>query len=342
MMNILHIVSSLHVGGAERFVIDLAYEQRKQYHIEILSMGKQDEPLAQEIIKAGINIYYASSLFELNKIFAKFDIIHIHSTHCLLRTLLASFFNRHSKIVYTRHNERVHKSFKWQLTYMLAKIKLHKMIFVAEKARQNYLSFYPKFFQKSQVILNGVLPISCEKTPSKKLRLGHIGRFVPLKAQHCLIEAVALLPKHLKENISLNFFGTGELLEYNQTLAKKIIPNVEVSFSGFVCDRDEIFQQIDVLIVTSETEGLSLAILEALASKTPIIASDVGGNPELVHHEKNGFLYPYHDIEQLQIAITTLATDNTLYQRFSENCLYYYQQKFSMQRCANEYLESYQ
>lgn len=341
-MKILHIVSSLNVGGAERFVIDLAYEQCKQHHVEILSMGQQDEPLAQELTKENITTHYGYSVTILKNILPIFDVVHIHSSHCLLRVLIASLFNNKTNIVYTRHNERVHRRLKWQLTYMLARIKLHKMVFVAEKAMQNYLNFYPQFRQKSQVILNGVLPITGDKTPSEKLRLGHIGRFVALKSQHCLIEAVALLPDELKAKISLNFFGTGELLVHNQNLAKKLIPEVEVTFSGFVCDRNEIFQQIDILVVTSETEGLSLAILEALASKTPIIASDVGGNPELVHHEKNGFLYPYHDIAALKTAIALLATDKKRYQVFSENCLHYYQQQFSMQRCANEYLESYQ
>ncbi len=341
-MKILHIVSSLHVGGAERFVIDLAYEQGKHHHIEILSMGKPNEPLAQELVKANIKVHYAVAILPLRRIFPRFDIIHIHSSHCLLRTLLASCFNSKTKIIYTRHNERVHRSIKWQLTYYLARLKLHKMIFVAEKAMQNYLAFYPDFAAKSQVILNGVLPISATKSPSSKLRLGHIGRFVTLKAQHCLIEAVALLPKELQDKVSINFFGTGELLTANQQLAKKLIPDVEVIFSGFVCDRDKIFQQTDILVVTSETEGLSLAILEALASGTPIIASDVGGNPELVQHQKNGLLYPYHDIEALKEAIVTLVLDKSLYQHYSENCLAYYQQKFSMQRCANEYIESYQ
>jgi glycosyltransferase involved in cell wall biosynthesis len=269
-----------------------------------------------------------------------FDIVHVHSSYSLLRILLASLFLP-IKVVYTRHNERVHTSSKWRLIYLLAKFRLHKMIFVAEKARQNYLTIYPAFAKKSCTVLNGVLPMITTKSESKKFRIAHVGRFVPLKAQHHIIQAIALLPDKIKNNVQLFFYGTGELLEKNKALAKKIIPNVEVNFMGFVTDRNKIYENTDCLVIASETEGLSLAIIEALASGTPTIASNVGGNPELIKNDINGLLFEYGDVEKLAELLTLLIQDKTLYQKFSQHSTALFESQFAIERCTKKYLEEY-
>lgn len=341
-MKILHIVSSLNVGGAERFVIDLAIEQEisLNLNVAILSMGNKKEPLEDEVHKNNISLLHETNISKLSVIFKQYDVIHVHSSHCLLRALLASLFQP-VRVIYTRHNEVVHTTFKWKVTYLLAYLKLYKMIFVAEKAKSNYLKVYSFFEKKSQAILNGVLPMSKEKLVSNSIRLSHVGRFVELKSQHILIEAVAQLPEHLQNKIEVSFFGTGPLLNKNKELAKQETPNVLVNFKGFVTDRNEIYQNTDIIIVTSETEGLSLAILESLASGTPVIASDVGGNPELVNNGVNGFLYEYGDENTLAKKIAKLIEEKELYKNFSSESIKKYQQNFSMNKCAQEYLLSY-
>jgi glycosyltransferase involved in cell wall biosynthesis len=216
------------------------------------------------------------------------------------------------------------------------------MIFVAEKARKNYLSTYPEFKNMSCTVLNGVLPMQTTKSESEKFRIAHVGRFVPLKAQHFLIKAVSKLPENIQNELSISFFGTGDLMQSNKNLANELIPNVEVNFRGFVTNRDEIYGHCDLLAVTSETEGLSLAILEALASGTPTIASNVGGNPELVRNNINGFLYEYSNTEQLANNIHKLYKDRDLYIQFSERSINLFRDEFSMGQCESDYYACYQ
>lgn len=342
-MRILHVVSSLNVGGAERFVIDLASQQKNAMSINVgvLSMGVQKEPLEKEVLCAGITLHLATRISEIRAVLKNYDVVHIHSSHCLFRVLLSAILLP-IKIVYTRHNEVVHQGLKWRLIYMLANKMLSKMIFVADKAKQNYLTKYPQYHQKALTILNGVLPIKKSTGSSRIFRLGHVGRFVPLKSQHVLIEAVALLPLLIQKDVEISFYGTGELMEKNKALAKQLIPNVLVNFHGFETNRNTIYHSFDVLVVTSETEGLSLAILEAFACGTPVIASNVGGNPELVIDKYNGFLYEYADSQSLANNIEKLATDPKLYQQFSAKCQQRYHEQFSMEICANNHLSSYQ
>jgi len=341
-MKVMHVVSSLNVGGAERFVIDLAVEQKQAHGFQttVLSMGKKGEPLETEVNKFNLGLLHGSKISQLRSYLSQFDIVHVHSSYCLLRILLASLFLP-IKVIYTRHNERVHTSLKWRLIYFLAKLRLYKMIFVAEKARQNYLTIYPEFANKSCTVLNGVLPMITSKTENKKFRIAHVGRFVPLKAQHHIIKAIALLPEETKSTVMLYFYGTGELLEKNKALAKKLIPNVEVNFMGFVTDRNTIYENTDCLVIASETEGLSLAIIEALASGTPTIASNVGGNPELIKHNINGFLFEYSDVEKLAELLALLIQDKALYQQFSQHSIALFESRFSIERCTKEYLEEY-
>lgn len=342
-MHILHVVSSLNVGGAERFVIDLAAEQNANagYDIGILSMGNYGEPLESELEKHNLRLHRETDIKAIKKLLSNVDVVHVHSSYCLLRVLLASMFMS-IKVIYTRHNERVHYALKWRFIYFLANFKLHKMIFVAEKARMNFLEKYPSFKLKSETILNGVLPMPLTKNESTYFRLSHVGRFVPLKAQHYLIEAVARIPENIQQHVALAFFGTGELMDNNINLAKETIPNVKIGFRGFVTDRDDIYQHSDALIVTSETEGLSLAILEALASGTPVIASNVGGTPELVEHDYNGLLYEYSNSKQLAEQIVRLYNDKELYKLFSERSVEKFKLGFSMKQCAQNYNLTYQ
>jgi len=342
-VRILHVVSSLNVGGAERFVIDLATQQKNELEmtVGVLSMGKEKEPLESEVLSSKIRLHLSADIFKINAMLNDYDVVHIHSSYCLLRVLMAAFF-KPIKIVYTRHNEKVHQGLKWRIIYFLANIRLNKMIFVAEKAKQNYLAKYPNYHKKALTILNGVLPIIKTPIKSKTFKLGHVGRFVPLKSQHVLIEAVSYLPADVQPNVEISFYGTGELMAYNQALAKKLIPNTLVNFHGFETNRNTIFQSFDALIVTSETEGLSLAILEAFASSTPVIASNVGGNPELVVDKKNGFLYEYADSKALAKCIEALFINQELYQAFSKMSHQRYIKEFSMEICARNHLSSYE
>jgi len=342
-MKVLHILSSLNVGGAERFGIDMASVQLRDQNLStsILSMGKHGEPLEEEVLAQKIPLIITSKLSLLRDAIGNADVVHVHSLHCLIRVLTASFGLK-LKLVFTHHNDQVNRKLKWKIIYQLASFRIDTMIFVVKSAETKFLATYPIFKGKSITISNGVLERKQDKTLSKMFRIGLVGRFVPLKAQHLLIEAISLLPDGLKKRLSLSFFGTGDLLENNRKLACLKIPNAEVNFNGFVTDRDEIYTNIDCLVVTSETEGLSLAILEAIASGTPIIASNVGGNSELVQDGINGFLYEYKDIDSLAKYINELMVNTTTYLTYKQANLDIYKSAYSLEKCAKQYLDVYQ
>ena len=92
-----------------------------------------------------------------------------------------------------------------------------------------------------------------------------------------------------------------------------------VRFVGEVQDVTPYLHSADVFALPSATEGLSGALLEALASGLPVIATSVGGAPDIIQHLENGYLIPPDDVDALKLALQTLLSDSALRARLGEN-----------------------
>jgi glycosyltransferase involved in cell wall biosynthesis len=79
-----------------------------------------------------------------------------------------------------------------------------------------------------------------------------------------------------------------------------------------------LYRSVDVLLMPTIREGMSLAVLEAMASGIPVVASDTSSLPELIHHGKGGFLCGVGDVRSMSSAVNTLAEDAELRRRMGE------------------------
>jgi glycosyltransferase involved in cell wall biosynthesis len=341
-----HIVGSLNVGGAERFVIDLCSVQ-KQLNVKpaIISLGNPDEPLVSECEKNQIPVasYGGSSLlkiFRIGIVLLKFDVIHIHSPHALkFLKLLLPLFDK--KIIYTRHGAAPLTANHWLDLHVNIEKHVDAVTFVSQEGLNNFQNTHKWSATPSLVIDNGVLIKPIVKDESEHLRIGSVGRMIPLKHQVNLLNAVQRLPNKSQNEIALHFFGDGECLNLLKEFHRVNIANVDVDFHGMVSDRKFIYSNIDVLVVTSETEGLSMVIIEAMANKIPVIATDVGGNPKLVINKKTGYLFDYNDDERLSEYIQAFLNNRTLINEYGENAFEYISENFSIESAAKKYLELY-
>lgn len=133
------------------------------------------------------------------------------------------------------------------------------------------------------------------------------GRISPEKAQEVLIEAFARI-KGEHPKASLLIIGDGPSRRALEGLARE--RNAEgVRFLGFRTDMDQIMCAIDLFVLPSLTEGLPNVILEAFACKKPVVATAVGGVPEIVDHGKSGLLVPPKRPDLLAEAIQALLRD---------------------------------
>jgi len=164
---------------------------------------------------------------------------------------------------------------------------------------------------------------------------------VELKNQLSLLQAMAALDTSVSANVEVHFFGAGPSEIQLQQYTKQHDLSKQAFFHGMISDRTKIYNCFDVLAVTSQTEGLSLAIIEAMAHFCPILASNVGGNPKLVEHEKNGFLFEYNDVNELSSLIVRLYENSDLCQQFSQYSRDKIERQFSLAKCANKYQTLY-
>jgi glycosyltransferase involved in cell wall biosynthesis len=135
-----------------------------------------------------------------------------------------------------------------------------------------------------------------------------VGELIPTKRIGDLIEAVAgLAPKWRELRIAIA--GTGPLRDELQDHTRRVGVEGHVEFLGFREDIAELYLRSRVFVLTSRYEGLSIALLEAMASGLPAVVSDVGEARDVVRHGDNGFLYPPGDVGELTRRLSELLDD---------------------------------
>jgi glycosyltransferase involved in cell wall biosynthesis len=169
--------------------------------------------------------------------------------------------------------------------------------------------------------------------------IGTVSRLSKEKGIDILIKATRIL-KDCNQHIYTVIVGSGPLEEELVKLARK--KNVEelVLFLGYRADIPNILNSIDIFILPSHRECTSLALLEAMAASKPIIATNVGGNPELIQEGKTGILIPPNNPEILAKKILLLLNDKDRPKLGSE-ARKLLQQNFSVQKMVNEYEKIY-
>ena len=288
---VIHAVSSLQIGGAERLVVDLAAVQRRQgLAPRILNFGSDADPLCEDARRQGIAL---TNLGGLKSDYAKMAAIwrtlnsvrpaalHIHSPWCLPRlALLLPLFK--GNVVYTRHGAHAYDSIAWKLLHRWAHAYVDQMTFVSEQAQEVHLRTYGARSVPHAVLEFGVDIPSRRSRPRARdgrVRIGCVGRLVEVKGQQILIDAMTRLRSAVPHELHL--FGDGPDRARLQALAQQVDCG-QLYFHGTVLDREEIYRDLDILVVASRMEGLSLAVMEAMAREIAVVATAVGGNSRLI------------------------------------------------------------
>lgn len=147
-----------------------------------------------------------------------------------------------------------------------------------------------------------------------KLHVGFVGRLEDVKNPSLMIRAMARLAvdTSLSRPVELTVVGSGSLLEPLKELARESGVDNLVHFIGPRTDVPELMRTFDAFILSSYNEGISNTILEAMASGLPVVATEVGGNPELIESNVSGQLYPSDDDCALAKALKVYANNESL------------------------------
>lgn len=174
--------------------------------------------------------------------------------------------------------------------------------------------------------------------------LGTVGRLVAVKDQQLLIKAMHKLlceQPELRARLRLLMVGAGPEHGPLTALIDKLALSKLVWLAGDREDIPELLRCMDIFVLPSLGEGISNTVLEAMATGLPVIASAVGGNPELVEDQLNGLLFPAGDANALTRAIATLADSPALRHAMGRAAESHIRRRFNWQRTVDSYLAVY-
>jgi len=251
--------------------------------------------------------------------------------YLLSKSLLPAFALRWLKNAYFLYARKVHdnnigigklKERSIRIKALLNNIDL--FIAPSEYLKNKFIEFgiSPGRTRLSRHGLNSDLFKGIQKVKANKIRFAFIGTILPAKGIHILIESFNNINR---ANAELNIYGrlypyTG--FEHYPPYLKKLVKNENIKFMGEFNQSEivNIFSEIDILVVPSVWyENSPLVIKEAFLSKTPVIASRIGGIPELVTDGVNGLLFNPGDAGDLQRKIQYIIDNRDILRKFSEN-----------------------
>lgn len=326
-LSIVHTVSSLKVGGMEQVVVRLAASQKQAgHHVRVMAI--HGGPLEKDLLQHGIQTEVLGSgrVHRGMRALRYFrtvrpDVVHSHNPTSLHYAALAKLVSR-SGIIVTVHGEiqfRPGTALEWSLVSSVG--------VVSQAALQNLRVPCPT--SKLVVVHNGIAPVNGSGADRGSVRrdLGIAGdtfvgaivaRLSGMKGHGTLLQSLATLRDNAVSVLVLIVGDGAERNELERQAHALSLDDRYVRFLGARSDVDRLLHAADFFVLPSDTEGLPLSVLEAMAHGLPIVASNVGGIPELIDHDKEGLLIPPADPTALAAAIQRLAGDPALRQRLGE------------------------
>jgi glycosyltransferase involved in cell wall biosynthesis len=319
-IKILHVVISLNPGGMENGVVNVARElPADRYEVHVCCLERTGPFAARLPQPENVHVLHKPpgfslrAVWKLNRLIARLrpHVIHTHNLGPLIYGNLATFGGRTRPILHGEHNtlaadELTPRRLRQRATLYRGCRRIHA---VAEGVRAQLvgLNLSP---EKIMTLLNGVDTEKFCPTDRRNARkkigvaadalvLGIVGRFAPAKSHALLLAAFEQLTAEFPQ-AHLLIVGTGGSEEAKvRALAAASPATAKLHFAGFQNEMLPYYQALDALIVPSVLEGLSNAVLEAMACGVPVIAQPTCGNPEAITSGVDGVLAPVANAAEL-------------------------------------------
>ncbi len=339
--NILFFSRSTQFGGTEKIIIEMCEVLVSHVNsITVCSFGNINIPYLNTL---GIKHYFIpdienksprivySILKTLSKIVKDENITIIHSNHRMAAcySQILSLRYRYTKIA-TAHGIFLNKKFLTRFCYRNTKI-----IACGDVVKKNLINDYKLSSDRITVIHNAVkikktkyIPIIDDK--GEKTLIGNIGRLSEEKGQIYFILSIPEIIKKHPDTLFL-IIGDGDDKDKLKEVAKNIKVCEHIRFLGYRDDVINVISQLNIVVLTSLTEGLPLTPIEAFSQGIPMIATKVGGTVEIVHDSENGYLVEPRSPLEIADKINRLIEDKATYIRFSKNAKKTYEEEYSFE-----------
>lgn len=336
-MRIVHVVESLDMGGAEQMVVTLARMQRAHGHDVSVVCLFNEGVLAEEARAAGVPVDACAkrpgldlrAVRRMRRFIAgaRPDVLHSHNPVPHYYAIAATRGVRIGRVLNTRHGMGSSGATgRRDFLFRLAMRATDWGVAVCEAARQRFLTQGLMSAERAVTVRNGIdLTRIRPRSDDAHARLlaglevqgspfvfGSVGRLNVLKDQVTMLRAFAAFCADAAADAAtraaiLVIAGEGEM----RPLLEREIAGLGLTGRAFLLgqrrDVPDILAGLDAFVLSSRTEGYSLALVEASAAGLPIIATDVGGNREIVQDDVTGALVPAGDVSRMAQAMRAIA-----------------------------------
>lgn len=355
----LMIIShDLAVGGLQKVVVNICKAiDRKIFDVSVLCLRNLGE-FTHEIENMGITVFFLPqkkgtdyfSFFKVAKLLyeQKIDIIHTHNTQPFIDGTIGALIARVKTIVHTDHSRMFPDKIRYMLAERFMSLFAYRVVGVSENTSENLIKYLKINRKKIKTIYNGIeSSIYCSKINIAQIKnelsieddepiIGNVGRLVKEKGIVYLLKAIKKLISNFPK-LKLIIVGDGDLREELEIMAFKLEINKHVKFLGNRYDVPNLFQIFDIFVLSSISEGMPMVLLEAMASKCPIVATNVGGVPMLIRNNINGSLVVSHDSDSLSTEIIRVLSDKKLRNQYVSNGMDLIREKFDMNIMVKKY-----
>jgi glycosyltransferase involved in cell wall biosynthesis len=354
---ILHLIETSGPGGAERVLVNIVENLDRGRYGSVICLLK-DGWLAAQLRQRGLEtiiipqraghdpawVYKCVGLVRRKRI----DMLHTHEFGMSTYGLLTSWFTRVPMIATVHGKAYYGERWRRRMAYRLVASHAVQVVAVAEDIRRFLIDRVGATPEKVRTIYNGVdaKTVGSAEDGARVRRelgipeatpvIGTIANLYPVKGHTYLLEAAAEVAKVAPQAVWL-LAGRGGLLRQLQDEACHLGIANKVRFLGFRDDPAALLQAMDLFVLPSLSEGLPVSVLEAMAAGRPVVATDVGGNREVIVDGRTGFLVAPGDSRALAAGMITLLADRDLADRYGAEGRARVSQQFSLERMVSAY-----
>lgn len=304
MRKVFNIFTSLDFGGVESHALMIAkstYESDYKHSFIALKKGGS---VSEELISIGVDVRLLgikaaipsiSTIFKLYTLFRehKPDIVHARGAEACFHSLVAAFLARvpvrvGEEIGIPNHSKAAKLIFKWVYKFS------HGVVAISDAVKNWLIESGEVPAVKIARLYNPVdfkKPSRVKCSDKGMLKVGFVGRLEPVKNPLVLVEMLASLKQQGTE-VELEFLGDGSLKQEIKNLAVKLGVSNQITLHGFKDKPENYIVNCDLYVQPSISEGFGIALVEAMGLGVPVIASSVGGVPEIIEDGKTGWLLP--------------------------------------------------
>lgn len=364
----MHIIETLDAGGAEKVLVDIVNHLPEEFE-SIVCCLKTSGIMAHRFVKNNLKIIELNKrngndfklVFKLRHLLVKheIDVVHAHNWNTFCESILACILSKGSKrIIHTIHGyhfdypNSLYGQFKKRIRHFIEKLlsfRSYKICTVSNEIKRYIENEIQIKGSKIEVVLNGIdvdadapysISTSVINNKNNFFSLCFVGRLAVVKNLYTLLNAMKIIRKSIS-SIRLFIVGDGPERISLEAYAQEIGIDDCVIFLGYRDDVKSILRSMDVLILPSFYEGISVALLEAMSCGRPVIASQVGGNVETVIHNETGLLFPPRDINALAECVIELYSNPELCHRMGRNAKTRARKNFNIKTTIIQYVELY-